>query len=106
LLLALALISIIAGIGAAFALAATKSVTLRDNFFSTKTVRIRHGSTVRWHWSRTANLHNVTGITRGARVHSRTGHTVTFSHTFRRKGTYTFICTRHPSQMRMTVRVT
>jgi plastocyanin len=105
LILGLALVSIVAAIGATVAFARTKSVRLGDNFFSTRTVRIKHGSAVHWHWSRTRNTHNVTGTTKGARFHSRTGHSGDFSHVFKRRGTFKIICTRHPTQMVMTVRV-
>ena len=106
LLVALALASILAAVGATFAFARATSVSLRDNFFSRGTVRIRHGSAVHWTWSKTRNVHNVTGTTTGARVHSKTGHSGSLTFTFTRRGTYTFICTRHPTQMRMTVKVT
>ena len=106
LLLALALVSILAAIGATVALARTSAVSLGDNFFSKGTVKIRRGSAVHWHWSKTRNAHNVTGTTKGARFHSATGHTGGLTHTFNKPGTYRFICTRHPTQMVMTVKVT
>jgi plastocyanin len=105
LLLALALVSLLAGIGATLAFARTRSVGLGDNFFTKTKVRIKKGSSVHWHWSRLGNKHNVTGTTRGARVHSRTGHSGSFTHKFNRRGTFRFICTRHPTQMVMTVKV-
>jgi plastocyanin len=103
LLIVAALASMLAGIGAALAFASTRSVALHDNYFSPRSVRIHRGSAVHWHW-RTHNRHNVTAV-RGARFHSRTGTNVSYTHVFNRRGTYTIICTRHPTQMRMTVRV-
>jgi len=91
--------------GAAVALARTKSVGMGDNYFFNGTVTIKKGSSVRWHWANTQNLHNVVSK-KGVTFHSKTGHSGSFSYTFRKKGTFTIICTKHPSVMRMTVKVT
>jgi plastocyanin len=91
--------------GAAVALARTKSVGMGDNYFFNGTVTIKKGSSVHWHWANTQNLHNVVSKN-GVKFHSSTGHSGTFTYTFRKKGTFTIICTKHPSVMRMTVKVT
>ena len=100
----LALIAVVACAGAALAYARTKSVGLGDNYFFAGTVTIKKGSSVHWHWSNTENLHNVVSK-KGAKFHSKTGHSGSFTYTFRKKGTFTIICTKHPSVMRMKVRV-
>jgi plastocyanin len=104
LLLSLALITVLAGIGAAAAIARTKTVRMGDNYFFVGSVKIKKGSRVHWHWSGTENLHNVVSK-KGDRFHSKTGHSGDFTHTFRKRGTFTIICTKHPSVMRMTVKV-
>src|SRR4051794_22007028 len=50
LLVALALTSILAGIGAAYAFASTKSVRVGDNFFSRSSITIKRGTALNWHW--------------------------------------------------------
>jgi plastocyanin len=100
----LTIVVVLAAFGAAVALAKTKSVGMGDNYFFNGTVTIKKGSSVHWHWSNTQNLHNVVSK-KGVKFHSRTGHSGSFTYTFRKKGTFTIICTKHPSVMRMTVRV-
>jgi len=90
---------------AAVAYAKTKSVGMGDNYFFNGTVTIKKGSTVHWHWSKTQNLHNVVSRAKGESFHSKTGHSGSFSHTFTHKGSFTIICTKHKSVMRMTVKV-
>lgn len=106
LLTVLALVSLLAGIGAAVAFARTKSVGMGDNYFFNGTVKIKKGSSVHWHWSNTENLHNVVSKAKGERFHSSTGHSGTFTHKFTHRGTFTIICTKHKSTMRMKVKVT
>jgi plastocyanin len=89
---------------AAVAYAKTKSVGMGDNYFFNGTVTIKRGGAVHWHWANTQNLHNVVSR-RGVRFHSKTGHSGSFTYTFRKKGTFTIICTKHSSVMRMKVRV-
>ena len=89
----------------AVALARTKSVGMGDNYFFNGTVTIKKGSSVHWHWSNTENLHNVVLRAKGESFHSKTGHSGSITHTFRHKGTFTIICTKHKSVMRMKVKV-
>jgi plastocyanin len=100
----LAVTVVIAGIAAAVALAKTKSVGMGDNYFFNGAVTIHKGSAVHWHWSNTENLHNVVSK-KGVRFHSKTGHSGSFTYTFRKKGTFTIICTKHSAVMRMKVKV-
>jgi plastocyanin len=83
----------------------TKSVGMGDNYFFNGTVTIKKGSAVHWHWSATENVHNVVSRAKGESFHSKTRHTGSLTHTFRHKGTFTIICTKHKSTMRMTVKV-
>ena len=77
---------------------ATKSVSVRDDFFSPKTVTIRSGNRVKWTW-RESNDHNVTfrKVPRGAskKPRARTKASGTFTRTFRTRGTYRYVCTIH-----------
>jgi plastocyanin len=100
LLVLLAIASLtIAGILAAQAFAATKKVSVKDNFFSTSKVTIKKGQKVTWRWVSTTQDHNVTG--KG--FHSGDKDRGTYSHKFNKRGTFTVICTIHPTQMRMKV---
>jgi plastocyanin len=104
----LAVLAAVAAVTAIFASLAfarhTTSVRLGDNFFTRGAVKIKRGSAVRWTWSRTENQHNVTSK-KGDRFRSKTGKSGSFTHVFRKRGTFTIICTKHPAQMRMKVRV-
>jgi plastocyanin len=78
---------------------ATKRVTVGDDFFRQSSVRIRRGDTVRWRWVG-QNPHNVT-VTRGPRrFSSSTKSSGSYSKRLRRRGTYRYICTVHPTSMR------
>jgi plastocyanin len=84
---------------------ANKTVAVRNNSFSPGTVKIAKGDAVVWKWTQGGVPHNVTatGSGRGSQTSSRKG--FTFSRTFAKKGTYSFKCTIHPTQMRITVKV-
>jgi len=90
---------------AAVAYGKTKSVGMGDNYFFNGTVTIKKGSSVHWHWANTQNLHNVVSR-KGVKFHSKTGHSGSFTYTFHKKGRFLILCTKHPSVMRMTVKVT
>jgi plastocyanin len=86
---------------AAYAMAATKRVGVRQpNRWASSSVSIKRGDTVRWNWSG-GPPHNVTG--RGFK--SRTAARLTYSRRFTRSGSYRITCTVHARTMRMTVRV-
>jgi plastocyanin len=70
---------------------ATRGVSLKDNFFSPKSLTVSHGSTVKWSWKGRAP-HNVTFRT----VHSPTKRSGSFSLKFNRKGAFSYKCTIHP----------
>jgi plastocyanin len=85
-------------VGVAFAaipaFAATKSVSLRDDVFSPKSLTIKKNTTVKWTW-RGDNPHNVT-VTKGpVKFHSATKTSGTYAKKFTRKGSYSIVCTIH-----------
>jgi plastocyanin len=86
------------------AFAATKTVLVKDNFFSPKTTTISKGTTVRWVWKGQAP-HNVT-MTKGpgTKFRSKTKLKGAYQHTFKRAGSYTIICTIHPG-MKLALKV-
>jgi plastocyanin len=101
--------ALVCGLLAAQALAATRSVTIGDDFFVRKgsppTVTVKRGTTVRWVW-RGDNPHNVT-VRRGpVKFHSSVKESGTYSRTVRRVGTYRIVCSVHQPDMRMTLKVT
>ena len=100
--LALAAVSLV--IVPATAVAATRGVSVKDNFYSSKAVTIHKGQTVKWTWRGKA-MHNVT-VTKGpSKFRSSTKTKGTFTHRFTKKGTYRLVCTIHAPDMKMTVTV-
>ncbi|MEZ5076098.1 MAG: plastocyanin/azurin family copper-binding protein [Solirubrobacterales bacterium] len=90
----------------------TKKVTVADFYFSPTKVTIRKGDKVKWVWSPlNVNPHDV-HLKKGPkklkkkRSYSTKTTAVTgarFVKAFPQPGTYKFICTIHPTEMRMTV---
>jgi plastocyanin len=85
------------------ALAATRTVAVRDNRFGPRAVTVAAGTTVKWAW-RGRRGHNVV-VSRGPKkfrspfkVHG------TWSKKVTRRGTYKLICEVHPG-MTMTLKV-
>jgi plastocyanin len=83
--------------------AATRSVTVGDNFFKPATLTVAKGTTVRWVW-KGSSLHNVTRSRGPAfkRCGNRTSGSC--SRTLRRAGTYRLLCTIHGFRMKVVVR--
>jgi plastocyanin len=78
---------------------ATKRVRVGDFFFRSRSITIQRGDTVRWVWVGRAP-HDVT-VTRGpVRFGSRTKTDGAYRKRLRRRGTYRYICTVHPDNMR------
>ncbi len=98
--LALAVALLLAALGATYALAATKSVGVNDNFFSKSSITIHRGDRVNWRWSNTGNRHNVTSK---GHFKSKSGRSGNFTARFTKRGTYRIVCTLHPAQMTMKV---
>ncbi len=86
--------------------AATKGVTVGDNYFSRRSTSIRRNDRIRFKWDRTRKRHNVAVRSGPVKFKSRTKRgTYTYTKKFTRKGTYRLYCTIHPSSMKTTVRV-
>jgi plastocyanin len=79
--------------------AKTKKVTVGDLFFRKSSITINSGDTVRWRWTGIAP-HDVT-VTRGPRkFHSKIQKKGTYEKKLRKRGTYRYICTVHPKEMK------
>ncbi len=85
-----------------------RTVSVKDNFFTPKNKRISRRSSIRWKW-RGRNVHNVTftRVPRGASKRGAGNRTRgTFRRSFRKRGTYRYVCTIHRAEgMRGTVKV-
>ena len=90
------------------AMSARKHVEVDDNYFVRKgdppTVRVRRNDTVEWEWEG-RNPHNVTVKKGPVRFKSRTKTSGDYSKKVTRRGTYKILCTVHPANMRMTLKV-
>lgn len=86
------------------AFAATKTVTIGDNFFKPKSVSVSKSSTVKWVW-KGKNPHNVTVTSGPVKFSSPTKQKGTFSKKLAKKGTYKIICTVHGARQSLTVKV-
>jgi plastocyanin len=106
---AAALVLVLAGLGPASALAATRSIKVGDNFFvrdakSTPTVTVRKGTRVRFKWTGTAP-HNVQTTSAPARFASKVKSSGTYSRRLTRRGTYRLVCIVHADEMKLTLKV-
>ena len=102
-------VSVAAAIGLAAGVAAlpatgasTKTVKVKDDFFSPKKLTISKGAKVKWVWRGTEG-HNVS-VANGP-SHFRFGKrkTGSRSHTFKKRGTYNIVCTIHAPDMHMKI---
>ncbi len=110
-LLVLVLLTLLSGVLAATALAATKTVKVGDNWFvrstsGTPTVTVKAGDTVRWSFVGDAP-HNVSVKKGPARFTSRTKSSGIYRRRVTKRGTYKIVCTIHGGRdqsMRLVVR--
>ena len=79
--------------------AGVKRVVLKDIEYSPATVTIRRGGSVRWVWRDPRVSHDVTSRGRLRFRSSDTKLSGTHTVRFRRKGTYRYVCTIHPSML-------
>jgi plastocyanin len=90
------------------AFSARKHVKVDDNHFVRKgsppTVTVRRNDTVVWEWEG-RNPHNVTVRKGPVRFKSSTKTSGTYRKKVTRRGTYRILCTIHPANMRMTLKV-
>ena len=84
------------------AFAATKTVAVKDDVFSPKSMSVKPGTTVRWSWQG-KSPHNVTVVTGPTRFRSGNKVKGTYSQTLK-KGTYKLTSTVHPG-MNQTITV-
>jgi plastocyanin len=103
LLAVLTAVAIVAAALAIPALAATRTITVGDNFFKPASVTVAKGTTVKWVWKGKI-AHNVTVKTGPVKFKSATMPKGTYSKRLTRKGTYAIVCTIHPG-MKMTLKV-
>lgn len=89
-------------------------VTVNDFYFDPDAVTIRAGRSVRWVWSAGNDYPHDVHLKRGPKGLKNRGSYSTrttavteahFQHGFPTPGTYKFICTVHPTQMKLTVTV-
>lgn len=89
-------------------------VTVNDFFYAPTSVTIHKGRAVKWVWSSTNTYPHDVHLKKGPpnlKNKGRYSTTTTavseahFQRTFETPGTYKFICTVHPDEMRMTVTV-
>jgi plastocyanin len=98
--------AVAAGASALPSLAAgTTTVLVKDNRFSPKTLTVKKGTTVKWVWKRTKERHNVAVAKGPTTFRASTRKKGSFSHTFKKRGTYRLVCTIHAPDMRMRVTV-
>ena len=82
----------------------TKTVAIKDDFFSPKKLTISKGSKVKWVWKGKTG-HNVSVASGPTSFRFGTRKTGSKTHTFKKRGTYTIFCTIHAPDMRMTIKV-
>ena len=89
-------------------------VTVNDFFFGPDTLTIHEGKTVKWVWSETNTYPHDVHLKQGPkRLKERSTYSTrttavtgaTFKKTFERPGTYRFVCTVHPTLMKLTITV-
>ena len=112
-LIALAALGAAAAASAAPALAGStpsRSVEVADNYFAPTRLTVKKGTRLVFRWpAANYNRHDVAlnSAPRGVRRWNSPLRTssYTYRRTLRKAGTYKIICTLHPTQMRLTVRV-
>lgn len=89
-------------------------VTVNDFFFAPTAVTIKKGRAVKWVWSSTNTYPHDVHLKKGPANLKKKGSYSTrttavtgahFQKTFETPGTYKYICTIHPDEMRMTITV-
>jgi plastocyanin len=83
---------------AAPAMGGGPTVKVSEYKFRAKTIHVHRGATVNWRWvAGNGDPHNVTfhGF------HSKTQTSGSFAHTFRRAGTFKYVCTIHNKRFGM-----
>jgi plastocyanin len=102
-------IAVAAGVAALPSAGATskpkpRQVSIKDDFFGPKSIKIRKGTKVVWTW-RGSERHNIAVANGPSTFRAGTRKTGTYKHTFKKKGTYSIVCTIHAPDMHMTIKV-
>jgi plastocyanin len=84
--------------------ASSKTVAVKNNAFSPTSVNIKKGDKVVWKWTQGGVNHNVTPAKGGAGSATTSKKGFTYSKTFTKAGTFSYVCTLH-SNMKVTVKV-
>ena len=91
--------------------AARKTVTIGDNSFASKALKVTRGTTVSWRWpgfEAGGDVHDVKLVSGPKKVKKFQSEAASTDYTFKRKlkvpGAYKLECTLH-EEMRMTIRV-
>jgi len=91
-----------------------KEVSVADFYFGPETLTLKQGQSVNWVWAETNTYPHDVHLKQGPPGLKAKGSYSTkttavtnarFEKTFTRPGTYKYICTIHPTQMKMTVTV-
>ena len=82
----------------------SKTVTVKDDFFSPKKLTISKGTKVKWVWKGKEG-HNVAVANGPSNFRFGKRKTGSKTHTFSKRGTYSIVCTIHAPDMHMTIKV-
>jgi plastocyanin len=96
----LLLAALVAAVFAVPAMAATKTTSLQDDFFTKGKLTVKKGTTVVWKWN-TDDEHTVSDI--NGRWGSGQTSQGAFKHKFAKKGKFTVYCLVHPTVMRQRI---
>ena len=99
----IACISLLAALALpAISTGATRTVGVEDDFFSSSSLSVSKGTTVKWVW-RGSDKHNVVVKTGPAKFQSPLQKKGSYKHKFKQKGTYSLLCSVHAPDMAMSV---
>ena len=96
----LLLAALVAAVLAVPAMAATKTTSLQDDFFTKGKLTVKKNTTIVWKW-KTDDEHTVTDLDR--RFGSKQTTKGSFKHKFKKKGKFTVYCLVHPTEMRQRI---
>lgn len=84
-----------------------RTVKVKDDYYSPKSLSVSRGTTVKWVWANTstANRHDVVVKSGPEKFKSAKKRSGSYSHKMSRSGTYKIYCTIHPTNMKMTLSV-
>ena len=100
----LAILSLAAAFAVPAAATGATRVQARDDFFSTTSLTVSKGTTVKWVW-KGSNKHNVATTSGPMSFRSPLQKKGTYKKKLKKKGTYKLLCTVHAPDMAMTVTV-